>query len=208
MSAHIDYYFSMLSPWAYIGHGAFHSVVSRYDVEVSYKPVKLFDLFSASETLPVGKRHVSRRFYRMVELQRWREKRGLSFHLEPRHWPFSVAGADCMVIALISRGESPVALMGEIFSRIWEREEDLSSDEVLISAADCVGLDGASLLAEGNASSAHSVYESNSSEAISHNVFGVPAYLLNGEYFWGQDRLDLLDDALSSGRVAFSSSVT
>jgi 2-hydroxychromene-2-carboxylate isomerase len=38
-------------------------------------------------------------------------------------------------------------------------------------------------------------------------VFGSPAYVLDGEVFWGQDRLDLLDDALASGRAPFKPDV-
>jgi 2-hydroxychromene-2-carboxylate isomerase len=46
-------------------------------------------------------------------------------------------------------------------------------------------------------------YEQNTGDAIAIEVFGSPSYVLNGEVFWGQDRLDLLDDALRSGRHPF-----
>ena len=43
-------------------------------------------------------------------------------------------------------------------------------------------------------------YEQNRQDALAADVFGSPVYVLDGEVFWGQDRLDLLDDALASGR--------
>ncbi len=86
MPRQVDYYFSFQSPWAYIGHGPFREVVSTYDLKVNLKPVVLVDLFSETGGLPLMKRHPVRQRYRMVELQRWRDKRGLTFHLQPKNW--------------------------------------------------------------------------------------------------------------------------
>jgi 2-hydroxychromene-2-carboxylate isomerase len=83
MPRQVDYYFSFQSPWAYIGHKPFRDVVSAYDLKVNHKPVVLVDLFSETGGLPLMKRHPVRQRYRMVELQRWRDKRGLKFHLQP-----------------------------------------------------------------------------------------------------------------------------
>ena len=93
MPRQIDYYFSFSSPWAYIGHKAFRDVVAAHDLKVNHKPVVLVDLFSETGGLPLIKRHPVRQRYRMVELQRWRDKRGLNFHFRPKHgrsmrgWP-------------------------------------------------------------------------------------------------------------------------
>ena len=83
MSQKVDYYFSMHSPWAYIGHVPFMEVVRRHDVKVSYKPISLSDVFAKTGGLPVDKRHPARLRYRILELQRWREKRGFKFNLTP-----------------------------------------------------------------------------------------------------------------------------
>jgi len=83
MPRQVDYYFSFSSPWAYIGHKAFRDVVSTYGLKVNHKPVVLGELFSETGGLPLVKRHPVRQRYRMMELQRWRDKRGLSFHLQP-----------------------------------------------------------------------------------------------------------------------------
>jgi hypothetical protein len=78
MSRQIDYYFSLQSPWAYIGHKPFARLVSTYDLKVNYRPVLLVDLFSETGGLPLAQRHPVRQRYRMIELQRWRDKRGLN----------------------------------------------------------------------------------------------------------------------------------
>jgi 2-hydroxychromene-2-carboxylate isomerase len=66
------------------------------------------------------------------------------------------------------------------------------------------GFDPAPILAAANSQEIRAAYERNRLEAIEAGVFGAPAYVLEGEIFWGQDRLELLDDALASGRAPFS----
>ena len=87
MPRQVDYYFSLLSPWAYVGHKPFHDLAIRYDLKVNYKPVVLTDLFAETGGLPLMRRHPVRQRYRMLELQRWRDKRGLTFHLQPEYFP-------------------------------------------------------------------------------------------------------------------------
>jgi 2-hydroxychromene-2-carboxylate isomerase len=107
MPRQIDYYFSLQSPWAYIGHKLFREVVGTYGLDVNHKPVVLVDLFSETGGLPLVKRHPVRQRYRLVELQRWRDKRGLSFHLQPANWPFNARLADGLVVAATEAGHDP-----------------------------------------------------------------------------------------------------
>ena len=79
MSRRIDYYFSLLSPWAYIGHRFFLDIARRHNVSIVYKPVLLNEVFSQTGGLPLAKRHPARQAYRTMELQRWREKRLSNF---------------------------------------------------------------------------------------------------------------------------------
>lgn len=203
MAAKLDYFFSIVSPWAYIGHDAFHDVVARYDVEVNYRPMALLDLFDRTGTPRLPDRHQTRRDYRMMELQRWREKRGLSFHLQPTHWPFPFATADRMVIAATQAGLNPAGFMRAVFKGIWEDQKNYAEESELVAAADGAGLPGADLLAAAKAEPTEAVYKENTEAVLAAGGFGAPIYLLNGEVFWGQDRIDLLEDALKSGRGPF-----
>ena len=108
MSRNVDYYFSMHSPWAYIGHVPFMDVVRRHDAKVTYKPISLSDVFAKTGGLPITKRHPARLHYRMLELQRWREKRGLKFNLHPKYWPFNAETADRLVVAVAARDMIPI----------------------------------------------------------------------------------------------------
>ena len=203
MSQSIDYYFSLPSPWAYIGHKPFMELVKTYNLDVNYKPVFLGELFAETGGLPLGKRHPVRQRYRMLELQRWREKRGLDFKLQPNNWPFDCKVADGLVIAILEAGHDPDAFMRRAYAAVWETEENLADNAVLVRLADEVGLPGAQLVERAASPEIAAKYEQNRQEALAGDVFGSPAYVLNGEVFWGQDRIELLGDALKSGRAAY-----
>ncbi|ABD90340.1 2-hydroxychromene-2-carboxylate isomerase [Rhodopseudomonas palustris] len=203
MSQAVDYYFSLPSPWAYLGHGPFREVVSDYDLKVNYKPVVLVELFAETGGLPLAKRHPARQRYRMVELQRWRAKRGLDFQLRPKHWPFNARLADGVVIAACEAGHDPDVFLRRAYAAIWEAELDLADAATLVRLADQSGLPGGALVERAASEAIGSIYEQNRHDAIAADVFGSPAYVLNGEVFWGQDRIELLADALKSGRGPF-----
>ena len=207
MARQIDYYFSIQSPWAYIGHAPFHDLASTHRLTVNYKPVVLVDLFSETGGLPLAKRHPARQRYRLMELQRWREKRGLNFHIRPQHWPLNARLADGAVIAAIVAGLNPELFIRRAFIGIWEQQLDLADPATITRVADEGGLPGAKLLAQSSTAAIEDLYEKNRQDAIAAGVFGSPAWGLDGEVFWGQDRIELLADALKSGRKAFTSDV-
>jgi len=207
MPRQVDYYFSFQSPWAYIGHQAFRDLVSAYDLKVNHKPVVLVDLFSETGGLPLMKRHPVRQRYRMVELQRWRDKRGLKFHLQPAHWPFNARLADGVVIAAIEAGLDPNRYLARGFAAVWEDQLSLADPATVAKLADESGLPGEQLVARSEQEAISVAYEQNRQDALASDVFGSPAYVLEGEVFWGQDRIDLLGDALKSGRAPYSSQV-
>jgi 2-hydroxychromene-2-carboxylate isomerase len=207
MPRQIDYYFSISSPWAYIGHKLFREVVATYGLEVNHKPVVLVDLFSETGGLPLVKRHPVRQRYRMLELQRWRDKRGLNFHFQPKHVPLNARLADGLVIAAIEAGHDPDPLLRRAFAGVWEDELNLADAATLVRLADTSGLPGEALVERSATEEISQKYEQNRQDALSVDVFGSPAYVLDGEVFWGQDRIELLADALKSGRKPYRSQV-
>jgi 2-hydroxychromene-2-carboxylate isomerase len=200
MPRQIDYYFSLQSPWAYIGHKPFREVATTYSLTINYKPVLLVELFSETGGLPLAKRHPVRQRYRLVDLQRWRDRRGLDFHLHPAHWPFNARLADGVVIAAVEAGHDPDPYLQLAYPAVWERQLDLKDPAVLIKLADDAGLPGQQLVERSASDAIGAAYEQNRQDALAADVFGSPAYVLDGEVFWGQDRIDLLADALKSGR--------
>ena len=207
MPRQVDYYFSLQSPWAYIGHKLFREVANAHDLQVNYKPVVLVDLFSETGGLPLMKRHPARQRYRMVELQRWRDKRGLKFHLQPKSWPFNARLADGVVIAAVEAGLDPDKYMRRAFAAVWQDQLNMADPQTIAKIADETGLPGQKLVERSASDAIGAIYEQNRQDAIAADVFGSPVYVLDGEVFWGQDRIELLADALKSGRKPYSSQV-
>jgi 2-hydroxychromene-2-carboxylate isomerase len=153
------------------------------------------------------KRHPVRQRYRMVELQRWRDKRGLKFHLQPANWPFNARLADGVVIAGVEAGLDPDRYLRRAFAAVWEDQLNLADPATVAKIADEAGLPGKKLVERSGSEAVSTAYEQNRQDALTADVFGSPVYVLDGEVFWGQDRIELLADALKSGRAAYSSQV-
>lgn len=207
MARQIDYYFSLQSPWAYIGHALFEDLAAAHRLKVHYKPVLLIEVFSETGGLPLVKRHPARQRYRMMELQRWREKRGLTFNYKPKFFPGDPRLADGVAVAAVVAGLNPEPFMRRAFSGLWEQELDLADTATVTRLANEAGLPGEKLAAQATSNEIAAAYEQNRQDAIAAGVFGSPCWVLDGEVFWGQDRIELLADALKSGRKAYTSEV-
>lgn len=207
MARQIDYYFSIQSPWAYIGHALFQNLAAEHGLKVNYKPVLLTEVFSETGGLPLAKRHPARQRYRMMELQRWRDKRGLSFNCKPQFFPFGPRLVDGVVVAAIAAGLNPEPLMRSAFAGVWEHDLNLADPATVTRLADAAGLPGAKLVAHSASDEIGALYDQNRQDAIAADVIGSPCWVLDGEVFWGQDRIELLADALKSGRKAYTSEV-
>jgi 2-hydroxychromene-2-carboxylate isomerase len=203
MPRQIDYFFTLMSPWTYLGHTSFVAMARRHGCKLVYRPTPLRMVFDETGGLPLPKRHPVRQRYRILEMQRWREKRGLPLVLYPKHFPFDVALADRVVIAITEAGGDPSTFVGDVLAGIWARDEDLSQPELIGKIAEAAGFDGGELLAAARSEAILEHYAATINVAVEAGVFGAPSYVLDGEVFWGQDRLELLDDALTSGRAPY-----
>jgi 2-hydroxychromene-2-carboxylate isomerase len=203
MSRSVDYYFTVASPWTYLGHGLFRQIAARHGAAIRFKPMPIMDVFEATGSLPLPKRPPARQRYRFVEMQRWREKRGLPLTLKPSHFPLDATLINSVIIAIAERGLDPAELTGRALAGVWAQDADLNNEAVIASLITQAGLSAPEILAEARSATVAAILARNGRDAIAADVFGAPCYVLDGEVFWGQDRLELLDDALTSGRGPF-----
>ena len=201
--AAIDYYFTLVSPFSYLGHRAFLDLAEAKNTTVRYRPVMLGKVFENSGAVPLAQRPKPRQDYRFLELQRWRARRGVPLNLKPKHFPTNPALADKSVVALVEAGSDPGAYAESVFRACWAEERDIADRGVLAEKLAAAGHDSEAVLRAAESEAAQRIYEANTAEAIRINAIGSPTYVLNGEVFWGQDRLDLLADALESSRAPF-----
>lgn len=194
----VDYYFSPMSPWTYLGHVRFREIAKRHGASIAVKPVDYGRVFPVSGGLPLKQRAPQRQAYRFVELKRWREFLGVPLNLEPKFFPTPTDLAAKFIIAAASAGsEKQLDLSGAIMKACWQEEKDISQPATLEAIARSVGLDGAALLKAAGEYAAQAEYDRLTQEAIDKQVFGAPTYVVNGEPFWGQDRLDFVERKLA-----------
>jgi 2-hydroxychromene-2-carboxylate isomerase len=198
MPVTIDYYLSLNSPWTFMGSALLAEVARRNGATVNVKPAKFGPIFEKTGGLPLPKRSPERRAYRLMELKRWREVRNIPLILQPKSSPSDDAAATRLVIAAKLQGKDAHRLATEFGRAIWELDEPLGEPAVMAAAAKRAGLDAATLRAGGPSDAElDQMYEQYTQEALAAGVFGAPSYVLpSGEFFWGQDRLEMLERAL------------
>ncbi len=203
MAREIDYYFTATSPWSYLGHDRAVALAAKHGATLNFKPVNLPPVFAETGGLPLPKRAPARRAYRMMELQRWREVLNKPLVLEPKGLPFDPALADKVAIAVGRAGGDVAAHLSRAFAAVWEQELNLGEESNLAALIGAAGLDPAAVLADAKSEAVEALYAANVKSALAHGVFGAPTFILDGELFWGQDRIDLLARALETGRPAY-----
>jgi len=204
MSKVIDYYLTLISPWAYLGSQRFAEIAKRHGAEVRVKPVNFGEIFPRTGGLPPAKRAPERQAYRLVELKRWSEHLGMPIHLQPKYFPATEALAARLVIAAGETGGrplelAPLKLAGAFGKAVWEQERDIGDAATCEAIAKETGHDAAALLAKAEEAAIQEKHAALTEEAVSRGVFGAPSYVYKDEIFWGQDRLDFLDRALAKG---------
>jgi len=199
MTKTIEHFFSMSSPWTFLGFARLLDMAKRHDATVIHKPVDLGQVFSVSGGLPLPKRSPQRQAYRLVELKRWRDFLGIPINLQPKFFPPAGWSAAGMVIAARARNVDCGKLAMKIMQGLWVEEKDIEGAETLKAIAAANGFDGAALLAAAKTEATKATYEKDTQEAKDRNVFGAPWYIYKDEPFWGQDRLEFLERALKRG---------
>lgn len=192
----IDYYFTVLSPWAFLAGLRLEDIAARHGAEITYKPVDIGQLLTRTGGVLPKDRHPSRMDYRMQELKRWSKALDVPMNFNPAHWPTNGAPASYAIIAAQSAGGGDLgALVHAIMRACWAEEKDIAQDSVIKNCLEASGFDPS--LADSGLLAGAETYGRNLEEAVSAGVFGSPFYICNdGEAFWGQDRLDALDDHL------------
>lgn len=196
MAKVIDYYFTPVSPFTYLGSQKLEEIASRHGVTIHYKPVDYGKIFPVSGGLPLAKRPPQRQAYRLFELRRWRRERNLPLNEHPKHFPVPADAAARLLIAARRLGLDVGKLSRALLRAVWAEERNIADIDTLKAIAAACGFDADQLWREAQRPETQAEYERDTNEAIERQVFGAPTYVYKDEPFWGQDRLELLEKAL------------
>lgn len=195
----VDYYFSVISPWSYLGDKRLRALAHQHGYQVRHHPMLSPVVFPATGGLPLKDRAKPRQDYRLQELERWSQHLGVTIHLKPKFFPAPEAPASKMILAAQDSGEDVGPFVHAILRGVWEEQKDIADDATLRVIAESVGLDGQALLARAKDASYDEKLQAEAQAAIARGVFGYPTYALNEQLFWGQDRLDFVERAMQDG---------
>jgi len=122
----------------------------------------------------------------------------MKINLHPEFFPASDHLAGRVVVAATrTEGGDPGRLTDAMLAAVWAEDRNIADAGTLTAIADENEMDGKALLAAAETGAVKAAYDANTAEAIERGVFGAPSYIYNDELFWGQDRLEFLDQALA-----------
>jgi 2-hydroxychromene-2-carboxylate isomerase len=199
MSKVCQYFFTPQSPFAYLGHERLVAMAKRHGAKIDIKPCDFGKVFNVSGGLPLAKRAPQRQAYRLAELKRWSEFLQVPLTLQPKFFPVSGdAAAKLIIAATLAHGtDAALGVTGRVMRAVWAEERNIADEETLAVIASEAGHDGAALMKSSQTASVQAEYDRYTEVAIAANVFGAPWFIVDGEGYWGQDRLDFVERALA-----------
>ncbi|RYY17601.1 MAG: 2-hydroxychromene-2-carboxylate isomerase [Alphaproteobacteria bacterium] len=197
---HVDYFLSLNSPWAHLGAARLVEIVARHRATLRVHSVDFGTIFPASGGLPLPKRSPLRQAYRLQDMDRWRTHLGIPINLKPRFFPADERlAAQCVIVARETVGDTPaVDLAHRVLKALWQDEANTADPATLAPLIAAAGLDPDALLALAPDPAWADCRTADTQAALARGVFGAPTYVVDGEIFWGQDRLDFLDRRLAA----------
>jgi 2-hydroxychromene-2-carboxylate isomerase len=199
----IDYYFSVLSDWAYMGGERLELLARRYQIKINHMPMRLGMIYANTGGILLQKRSKQRQDYRVAELVRWSKHLGIPIDLFPKYYPTDDQLSSCMIIAAKHAGADAGLLANAILRAIWAQNRDISDSATLRMIADGLGMDGAALLKSAVGHEIITTFDTFTKEAAERGVFGSPFYIFQDDLFWGQDRLQFLEQRLRTATSRF-----
>jgi 2-hydroxychromene-2-carboxylate isomerase len=199
MSRTVTYYLSLNSPWSYMGGDGLAAIAQRRGAMVDVRPVDVMRLFKESGGQPLSQRPKARQDYRLWEIKRWSRRLGLPVLANPDAFPCDERLAAACVLTVKAGGGDALRLATALGGALWVDNRDLAAREVVADVLTADGFEAGAVLAEAEGRADHweTERQANTDAALAVGAFGVPTYVIGDEPFWGQDRLDFVDEALT-----------
>lgn len=198
MSAHkvIHYYFAPMSGYAYLGHARLLDIAAQAGVEIRYHPLDMLKVFSAAGSFPPAKYPAVRQIHRKADMARWAAEFDLPMNPTPAFWPVPMGLACAAILAAGALGLDQGVVSGAVLSAVWEDEMNIADKDDLFRALQAAGLDPAPILTKAATPEIQQASFEETEKAIDLGIFGSPTYVINDDWFFGQDRLQILQKRL------------
>lgn len=194
----IEYFYSAHSAYAYLGSARFMAIAKAAGRTITHRPNDLRRLVPASGSTPFSERSKGHyAYYFRREIDRWAEERNAPVIVgRPTHHDKDMTLCNGMLIAGLVQDKNIDQLAHVMLESHWRDDSDLADRDTLVALARQVEMDPEPLLVAALSEEVQAIYEANTVEAIERSVFGSPAYFVDGDMFYGQDRLEMVERAL------------
>ena len=194
----IEYFYSAHSAFAYLGSKRFMEIAKAGDRTITHKPYDLARGIAGVGSTPTRDRPQNHRaYYFRREIDRWAEHRNAPvMDGYPKHHWNDMTLANGMLIAAALQNANIDPLAHAMLEGHWLNNANLANKETLEALATSVNVDPLPLLDAALTSEVAEIYERNTQEAIKRSVFGSPTYFVDGDMFYGQDHLEMVERAL------------
>ncbi|RMD60767.1 MAG: 2-hydroxychromene-2-carboxylate isomerase [Alphaproteobacteria bacterium] len=206
-TATIDYYYSIRSSFAYLGAARLNALARRHDRRIVHRPILLSVILPAVGAQPFDERPPHRTAYMRRDLERWAAHLGLPVLLEPVHHvgPMELPSGTVIAAQRAVQSEGGNGSDGDvdglsaaILGALWRDDRDIADAAVLGELCEAHGFNAEAILTTARTPDVALELERNCREAIIRGVLGSPTYFVDGDNFYGQDRLDFVERALAN----------
>ncbi|CAK14895.1 2-hydroxychromene-2-carboxylate isomerase [Pseudomonas entomophila] len=195
MSKTVEFYFDLGSPATYLGWTQLPALCARQDAQLVYRPMLLGGVFQATgNASPVMVPAKGR--YMFIDLQRFADRYGVPFGLPPG---FPVNTLTLMRGVIGTQLQAPArfeALLKVLFEGLWVHRRNLSDPAVLADTLAQAGFDAEAFVALAGQPEVKEALKQATEKAVGRGVFGAPTCFVGEQMFFGQDRLDFVEEAL------------
>ncbi len=191
MSNHIDFYFDIISPYAYI---AYKKILKINNVDFKLKPILLGGLHNlAGITAPAFNKYKMKNMQNDCELVA--KKNNISFKWNSKFPINSLSIMRGYLCVDVSKKEQ---YLNSFFEAYWKEDQDLSNEENIKIILKKLNIDENVFFISIKNQDVKGKLKKLTQEAFEKEVFGAPTFLVNNKIFWGQDRLEYALDEIKN----------
>ena len=195
MSSHIDFYFDIISPYAYIAHKKIQKIKENQKIKFNYKPILLGGLHNLAEiTAPAFNKFKIKNMQNDCELVS--KKNEISFRWNSK---FPINSLNIMRGYLQITEKRKEIYLNTFFNAYWKDNVDLSSKEEISKLLKLLNIDNSIFFEKIKDKIIKDNLKKLTNDAFKKEVFGAPTFIVNNKIFWGQDRLEYAVEELISG---------
>lgn len=189
----LDFYFDFISPFSYLAQVKLPGIAERYGCSIDYRPIEIPEAKIAAGNYGPSNREIGAKIRVLTaDLMRWATRYGVELN-----FPASFDCEDWNCAAVFAREEGKAGeFVSRAYDRIWGKGIDPGDRDELKGCASAAGLDPEALISFVESSEGQTEYRKTRAEAYERGVFGAPMIFVDDEVFWGNDRLDFLEEYL------------